>query len=79
MTTSDALRRAVADLAPRERAALGEKCRQAGERWAEHLPHIGAVWSAFADLVADVDRLDRARRAAHLPAETMRPMRRPRA
>jgi hypothetical protein len=78
VSAGDDLRRAVAALTPRERAALAHHAEQAAGRWAEHLPRLGAVWHAFAALVLDVDQAARARAAADLPAHHMRPARRQR-
>lgn len=76
--TGDALRGAVGALSPRERRALGQQCREAGEKWSDVLPRIAAVWEALAALVAEVDTHERARQASHPPDHTMRAARRQR-
>ncbi|MFB4300636.1 hypothetical protein [Actinomadura sp. NTSP31] len=62
--TDAALRRAIADLTERERATLRQQSQNAAGRWTATLPRVGAVWAAFAAVVAEIDRAERARVAA---------------
>lgn len=83
MSASDELRRALARLGERERAALQQQSTEAGEKWAGTLPGMAEVWRTFGALVADVDRMERTRAAglaqSGAAGHTMRPAGRARA
>lgn len=69
MDTSDELRGAVARLTPEERAALISRWRENGERWAPSSPPLSRVWTLLADLVAEVDGMERVRTTGLAHAE----------
>lgn len=66
MTTTDELRRALAALTVRERDALLARVRQSSERWEPTSPALGAAVAAFATVIEDVARLERAKLAARV-------------
>lgn len=61
---ADDIRRAAAALSARERQAMRCQADTAAEKWSDLLPRVGAFWATVAALLADVEQLDRARRAA---------------
>lgn len=75
---SDDLRRTLADLSPRQRRIMQQQAVRAADRWAAQLPAVAKVWRAFAGLAAEVDDLDRARRAADVEQHQMKPAKRAR-
>lgn len=64
MSSSDDLRVALADLSNRERDALHQHVDQAAQRWGDTLPRLGAVWSSFGALIAEITDQQQARTAA---------------
>jgi len=59
--TSADLRAAVANLTVRERRALHAELVNSAKRWQSALPGVAAVWSAMADVTAEIDAHERAR------------------
>ncbi|TDD35260.1 hypothetical protein E1287_14205 [Actinomadura sp. KC06] len=74
---SDELRAALGRLRPEERQVLAVRWAENGQKWAETSPQLGRVWVVLADLVADVDRMERVRAAGLAGAVDERPVIRP--
>lgn len=75
--TSDDLRVALGRLGPRQRRALQETAARAGELRNGSAPEVAAVYTAFAAVVEEVDKLERARGAAMAEViRTVRPAKR---
>ncbi|GGP98354.1 hypothetical protein BKA00_005820 [Actinomadura coerulea] len=79
MTGPDDLRAALGRLTSAERQTLAVRWGENARKWAGTSPHLGRVWELLAAQVADVDRMERARRAAGGDApHTMRQAKTPR-
>lgn len=72
------LRAALGRLTTGEREALISRWGQNRDYWQGRPSALGAVWEALADLVTDVDRMERTRAAAGAEQSTMRAAKRAR-
>ncbi|MFD0685896.1 hypothetical protein [Actinomadura fibrosa] len=72
MSTSDDVRIALARLTTDERRTLVARWTGNAVQWDATSPRLGAMWTALAALVAEVEELEQARTAAMVHSDQVR-------